>query len=107
MNDSEQEHFENTDVATEQQTENAAIQAANEMNLTFKDMEMRDTRITVKVGEGNLDDQEEDEELLRFQDMSLPQKRLYISKMEKIRKGFMTPGMMVDDMIDKRIQDLD
>ena len=32
---------------------------------------------------------------------------MYISKMETIRKGFMTPGMLVDDMIDKRIQDLD
>ena len=44
---------------------------------------------------------------MKFQDMSLPQKRMYISKMETIRKGFMTPGMLVDDMIDKRIQDLD
>ena len=77
MNESEQEHIENTEVNTEQQTENEAIQAANEMNLTFKDMEMRDTRISVKVGQGNVNDQqeineEEDEELLRFQDMSLP-----------------------------------
>ena len=51
------------------------------MNMTFKDMEMkeemRDTIISMKVGEGNLveqpDEEEEiDEELLRFQDMSLP-----------------------------------
>ena len=83
--------------------------------MTFKDMEMRDTRITMKLGEGDLDDQqvkteeeeEVDEELRTFQNMSLPQKRMYISKMETIRKGFMTPGMLVDEMIDKRIQDLD
>ena len=51
------------------------------MNMTFKDMEMkeemRDTNISMKVGEGNLvelpeEEEEMDEELLRFQDMSLP-----------------------------------
>ena len=39
--------------------------------------------------------------------MSLPQKRDFISKMESLKSGFMTPGMIVDDKIDKQIQDLD
>lgn len=60
-----------------------AIQRANDMNQTFRDMEMRGTRISMKIGvksvEGSMLSGEETDELDRFHQMSLPQKRAYIS----------------------------
>ena len=39
--------------------------------------------------------------------MTLKQKRDYISRMEQLKSGFMTPGMLVDQEIDKKIIELD
>lgn len=50
---------------------------------------------------------DEDEALETFKRMSLPKQRSYISNMESLKSGFMTPGMAIDDMIDRRIQQLD
>ena len=63
-------------------------------------------RIGVGSVEGSLSGEETDE-LERFNRMSLPQKRLYIKRMEELKSGFMTPGMQIDNLIDHRIQELD
>lgn len=80
------------------------------MNQTFVEMEMRGTRVSMKIGEQDIASQysnDEQEELNKFHRMSLKQKRDYISKMESLKSGFMTPGMRIDDMLDRRIKDLD
>lgn len=80
------------------------------MNQTLRDMEMRGTRISMKVGEASLEGSlsgEETDELERFHRMNIKQKREYIQQMEQIKSGFMTPGMQMDSLIDKRIKELD
>ena len=58
-----------------------AIEQANIMNQTFREMEMRGTKISMKLGVASLDGSlsgEETDELEKFHRMSLPQKRAYI-----------------------------
>ena len=89
--------------ATVGQTDTSkAINEANEMNEVFPDMEMRGTRISMKIGQGDIDDMsgEESDELSKFQRMSLPQRREYVSRMESMKEGFVTPGMVIDAEID-------
>ena len=86
------------------------VEQTNLMNQTFQELEMRATKISMKLGmasiEGSMSGEETDE-LERFQRLSLPQKRKYIKRMESLRSGFMTPGMQMDNLIDIRIQELD
>ena len=66
------------------------------MNESIREMEMRATRISMKVGVLQIEDEvtgEESDELKQFKRMSLNQKRDYISKMDGMKSGFVTPGM--------------
>lgn len=63
----------------------------------------------MKVGVLQIDDEasdEESDELKNFKRMNVNQKRDYISKMDQMKSGFMTPGMQVDAEIDRRIRDI-
>ena len=93
------------------QTENGMTEVADDehMGKTMQKSEMRGTRVSIKLDDQEISDLEAEDikELERFNEMSLPNKRDYISKMSARKSGFKTPGMIMDDLIDKRIQELD
>ena len=93
------------------QTENGMTELLDDVNMgkTMQKSEMRGTHVSIKLDDQEISDLEAEDikELERFNEMSLPKKRDYISKMTDRKSGFKTPGMIMDDLIDKRIQELD
>mmetsp|Transcript_7069 Transcript_7069/g.9849 ORF Transcript_7069/g.9849 Transcript_7069/m.9849 type:complete len:80 (+) Transcript_7069:1725-1964(+) len=75
----------------------------------MQDMSMRATKVSIKIGDRHVSDlsAEDQDELDKFNRMSLPRKREYISMMSRNKSGFKTPGMIMDDLIDRRITELD
>lgn len=94
------------------QTElHSAQKQVSGMGSTLRNKEMRGTKVSIKIGDRSVPlsefSDEEINELERFNRMSLPNKRDYVSKMSTPKSGFKTPGMIMDDLIEKRIVELD
>lgn len=72
---------------------------------------MRTTRVSIKICDRKTDvselSKDEITELDRFNNMTLPKKREYITKMSSPKSGFKTPGMIMDDLIEHRLTELD
>ena len=72
---------------------------------------MRDTRVSIKIGDRSVPlsqfSDKEIEELEKFNKLSLPKKREYVKRMSQPKSGFKTPGMIMDELIEKRISELD
>ena len=81
------------------------------MGSTMRDKSMRGTKVSIKIGDRGVPlsefSEEELDELERFNRMPIHKKREYITQMSQPKTGFKTPGMIMDELIDKRIEELD